>query len=187
MVFSLRCIVADVIITFLDEEVKSKIVNDLSNNGSKADMGGFYTRLNLILINRIPYRNLFYYRIKEKEIFMIKILRKISEHILPGAKSVEILGGEIGGGLMIAHNNCVIHPKIIGQNCKIGPGVIIGKNKGERPTIGDNVYIAANAVVVGDVKIGNNSIIGAGSVVMKDIPENEVWVGNPAQFLKRID
>lgn len=52
------------------------------------------------------------------------------------------------------------------------------------PIIGNNVYIAANAIVVGDITIGDNVIIGAGSLVMKDIPANSVYVGNPAHFLK---
>lgn len=50
----------------------------------------------------------------------------------------------------------------------------------------DNVYIAANATVIGPVIIGNNSIIGAGAVVTKDVPENTVFVGNPAHFLRSI-
>jgi acetyltransferase-like isoleucine patch superfamily enzyme len=44
--------------------------------------------------------------------------------------------------------------------------------------------IGANATILGGVTLGENSLVGAGSVVTKDIPANEVWVGNPAQFLK---
>ncbi|MGN1276403.1 MAG: sugar O-acetyltransferase, partial [Floccifex sp.] len=46
-------------------------------------------------------------------------------------------------------------------------------------TIGDNVWIGGNVVVLAGVKIGNNSVIGAGSVVTKDIPNDVVAVGNP--------
>ncbi|WP_027377058.1 acyltransferase [Kaistella palustris] len=46
--------------------------------------------------------------------------------------------------------------------------------------------IGANATVLGGVTIGENALIGAGSVVTKDVPANEIWVGNPAKFLKKI-
>ena len=41
--------------------------------------------------------------------------------------------------------------------------------------IGNNVWIACNAVVLGGVHIGNNVVIGAGSVVTKDIPDGDSW------------
>ena len=53
--------------------------------------------------------------------------------------------------------------------------------------IGDNVWIGMNACILPGVSIGNNSIIGSGSVVTKSVPPNEVWVGNPARFIKRLD
>ena len=37
------------------------------------------------------------------------------------------------------------------------------------------------------VTIGENSVVGAGSVVTHDVPKNEVWAGNPARFVKKID
>ena len=43
-------------------------------------------------------------------------------------------------------------------------------------TIGDNVWLGGNVVVVTPgVHIGNNVVIGAGSVVTKDIPDNMWW------------
>lgn len=52
------------------------------------------------------------------------------------------------------------------------------------PTIGNNVTLGANVVIIGDIHIGNNVIIGAGSVVCKDIPDNSIAAGNPAQIIK---
>lgn len=49
-----------------------------------------------------------------------------------------------------------------------------------RVTIGDNVFIGAESVVLPGVTIGNNVIIGANSTVTHDIPENSVAVGSPA-------
>ena len=51
--------------------------------------------------------------------------------------------------------------------------------------IEDNVWIGAQVVILPNVRIGKGAVIGAGSIVTKDIPENEVWAGNPAKFLKK--
>lgn len=48
-------------------------------------------------------------------------------------------------------------------------------------SIGDNVFIGSNTIILPDVKIGNNVIIGAGSVVTKDVSNNTVVCGNPAK------
>ncbi len=53
--------------------------------------------------------------------------------------------------------------------------------------IGDNVWVGMNTCILPGISIGNNSIIGSGSVVTKNIPENEVWAGNPAKFIKKLD
>ncbi|WP_455672666.1 acyltransferase [Phocaeicola sp.] len=53
-------------------------------------------------------------------------------------------------------------------------------------SIGNNVFIGARSMILKGVAIGDNSIIAAGSVVVKDIPENQVWGGNPAIFIKMI-
>ncbi|WP_343747259.1 sugar O-acetyltransferase [Fluviicola sp.] len=54
-------------------------------------------------------------------------------------------------------------------------------------TIGNNVWIGGNVVVLPGVSIGDNSIIGAGSVVNKSIPANVIAVGNPCKVKKSID
>jgi len=47
--------------------------------------------------------------------------------------------------------------------------------------------IGAASVILGGITIGENAMIGAGSVVTKNIPSNELWVGNPAKFIRKID
>lgn len=47
--------------------------------------------------------------------------------------------------------------------------------------------IGANATILGGLKIGENSLIGAGSVVTKNVPDNELWVGNPARKIRNIE
>lgn len=46
-------------------------------------------------------------------------------------------------------------------------------------------YLGMNTLVVKPVTIGEGAIVGAGSVVTKDIPDFEVWAGNPAHFIKK--
>lgn len=57
--------------------------------------------------------------------------------------------------------------------------MISGSNR-----IDNNVWIAPNVSLLGYVHIGENATIGMGAVVVKDVPANEVWVGNPAKKLK---
>lgn len=53
--------------------------------------------------------------------------------------------------------------------------------------IGDVVFIGARSIICKGVTIGDHSMIAAGSVVVKDVPANEIWGGNPAKFIKRIN
>jgi serine O-acetyltransferase len=53
-------------------------------------------------------------------------------------------------------------------------------NKTAGPCIGNGVYIGAGAKVIGAITIGDNVTIGANAVVLKDVPDNHVAVGVPA-------
>ena len=53
--------------------------------------------------------------------------------------------------------------------------------------IGKKVWIGSGAIVLPGVSIGDNSVIAAGSVVTKNVPENVVYGGNPAKFVKKIE
>lgn len=54
-------------------------------------------------------------------------------------------------------------------------------------TIGSNVFIGINTIILPNVSIGNNVVIGAGSVVTRSIPDNSVAVGNPCHVIYDID
>lgn len=92
----------------------------------------------------------------------------------------------IGPGLYIAHfGGTFVGPGVvIGSNCSITQLSFIGAagQEGEcgAPVIGDRVYVAAGAKVVGAVHVGSGAVVGAGAVVLSDIPESGVAVGNPA-------
>ena len=54
-------------------------------------------------------------------------------------------------------------------------------------TIGNNVYVAANSIILCGITVGDNSVIGAGSVVTSDIPANALVAGVPAKVKKTFD
>lgn len=93
-------------------------------------------------------------------------------------KNTELAYGGIG---IVIHARCVV-----GENCVIGPGVILGgtTKKWEVPKVGNNVYIGAGAKILGPVTIGNNVVIGANAVVLKNIPDNSLVTGVPAKIIK---
>ena len=92
----------------------------------------------------------------------------------------------IQGGAYIA-DGC-----ILGNIVFIGPNATIlndkyppsGDSKYWTPVkIGNNAVVGGGATVVAGCEIGNQAVLGAGSVLTKNLPEGEVWVGNPAKFM----
>lgn len=91
----------------------------------------------------------------------------------------------------------------IGEYCKITKGVSIFCHDYSRSvlrrvygdivaeasmtSIGDNVFIGANSIILMGASIGNNVIIGAGSVVSGSVPDNVVIAGNPAKIVRTLD
>lgn len=61
------------------------------------------------------------------------------------------------------------------------------KRKSAPVTIEEGVWIGAHSIILKGVTIGKRSVIGAGSVVTCDVPDDELWAGNPARFIKKIN
>ena len=59
--------------------------------------------------------------------------------------------------------------------------------KKKKVLISKNSFIGAHSTILKGVTIGENSIIGACSVVTKDVPSNEIWAGNPAKYIRKIN
>ena len=95
-------------------------------------------------------------------------------------------GAQFGEGFVLLHTvGVVINSEVAaGKNLTIENGVTIGAEKGESPTLGDNVFIGAGAKIIGDVKIGSDVKIGANAVVLKDLPDGATAVGVPARIVK---
>ena len=140
------------------------------------------------LVSYRNYASIYLARIRKRKVLWI-----LSRILFRGNRNIEILTENIGPGLLVLHNlGSVIRAKSIGDNVTISQGVTIGeggsqndKNDDDIPTIGDNVLIATNALVLGGISIGNNAVVGAGAVVTKDVDAGTVVVGNPAHLLKK--
>ncbi len=96
---------------------------------------------------------------------------------------------QVGRGLYIAHYTCIFVSPLakIGENCNLSQGVTIGQKMGGgnfyAPQIGDRVYIAPGAKVIGRVTVGDDAVIGANAVVTHDVPPRGVAAGIPARIL----
>jgi acetyltransferase-like isoleucine patch superfamily enzyme len=121
--------------------------------------------------------------------------------IIVGPKGNLIIGNNVG----MSSTAIVCHHSIeIGDNVNIGGNVAIydtdfhslnAADRLNRDTdvantntkavkIGNGAFIGAHSTILKGVSIGENSIVGACSLVTKDIPDNEIWGGNPAKKLK---
>ena len=138
--------------------------------------------------------------------------KKIGDNTVVWQFSVILKNAQIGDNCNINCNVFIENIVVIGDNVTIKPGVQIwdgiileddvfigpnvtftndlfpkSKNKDfilRKTLVRKGASVGANATILGGVTIGENALIGAGSVVTKNIPANEIWVGNPAKFLK---
>lgn len=113
-------------------------------------------------------------------LFWQKIIEVITGISIPNSVT-------IGHSFYIGHfGGIIINAKtVIGNNCNISQGVTFGvsgrnDNRGV-PVIGNNVYIGANAVIVGKIFIGNNCVIGANSLVVNSFESDITLLGVPAK------
>lgn len=92
-------------------------------------------------------------------------------------------------GLLLCHPNIIINGKV-GKNATFHGNNCVGEKNGKTPTIGDNVEIGYNAVLIGDITVGNGCVIGACSFINKNCEENTVCysenkiVSNPKEINK---
>lgn len=117
-----------------------------------------------------------------------------------------------GGSLKIGRNCQISNAAIVasvdvelGDNVFVGGGVKIydtdfhpldsvqrieyqNENTKKKPVcIGSGAFIGAHSIILKGVTIGERAVIGAGSVVTKPVGDDEIWAGNPAKFIRRME
>lgn len=108
----------------------------------------------------------------------------------------------IGNHTRVGIHNTIIGPVKIGNHVNLAQGITVtalnhnfsdpNKRIDEQGisttpvTIGDDIWIGANAVILPGVTIGNHSVIAAGAVVTKDVPPHSLAAGVPAKIIKTI-
>jgi serine O-acetyltransferase len=99
---------------------------------------------------------------------------------------------ELGRNFVIDHFGGIIisgYAKF-GDNCRIRNGVVVGLrhvNEPIAPKIGNNVDIGAGAKLLGPITIGNDVVVGANAVVICDVPDHCIAVGIPAVVKRKKD
>ena len=95
-----------------------------------------------------------------------------------------VLTAQINVGIQTIINlNCTIgHETKIGDFVTIAPLTAISG----RVIIGENVELGTSSAVRPGLEIGSNSLLGMGGILTKNMPENTVFYGNPAKFIKSI-
>jgi len=110
-----------------------------------------------------------------------------------------IIGNNVRIGSYVCVDRGNMHDTIVGDNVKIDNLVHIAHNVNINKNtmivagsvicgsvkIGKNCFVGANSTIREHLTIGDNVVIGMGSVVTKNIPDGEIWAGNPAKFLKK--
>ncbi len=94
--------------------------------------------------------------------------------------NIRIMPNVCGYGLRIPHiagGGILLNAKQIGNSCSFDCGTLLGNKDSQdaRPTIGDNVFFGPGAKAIGKITIGNNVFVAANAVVVKDVPENKYF------------
>ena len=118
--------------------------------------------------------------------YLCELLPSAVWHVSIGRKT------EIGPGLLIPHGYVAIDGiVVIGRNCVINPWVTIGLSGSRRfgfdsrgPVIGDRVHIGTGAKVLGPITVGDDVRIGANAVVIHDVPSGATVVGAPGRVVR---
>jgi UDP-3-O-[3-hydroxymyristoyl] glucosamine N-acyltransferase len=110
---------------------------------------------------------------------------KIGNHVEIGPNSTirrSAIGETIiGNGTKIGSFCNIGHNTVLGENNLLTSNVILAGSI----AVGNNVYFGVASSIRNKITVGNNVTIGQGSVVVKDIPQGETWLGNPAKKMNR--
>lgn len=88
-------------------------------------------------------------------------------------------GVELGQNVILNSGAIVEHDCRIGDHAHIASGAVLAGGV----VVGSMTLIGAGAVVRQDLCIGARSLVGTGAVVVKDVPDDNIVIGNPARAI----
>jgi acetyltransferase EpsM len=90
---------------------------------------------------------------------------------------------QLGKGTLVMAGATIGHDNVVGAYCHFAAQSCVGSYL----TIGTGVHIGLNATVREHLTIGDYGALGMGAVLVCDMGPGEIWAGNPARFLRRVD
>jgi serine O-acetyltransferase len=147
-----------------------------------------------VILTYAGFHALLAYRISHwLKLHDVPILPRVVSQLARWVTGVEIHpAAKIGTGFFIDHGMGVV----VGETAEIGDYVTLfqgvtlggtGKERGKRhPTLGNHVVVGAGAKILGGITIGDNVKIGANSVVLKNVPPNSTVIGVPGRMIKSL-
>ncbi len=93
---------------------------------------------------------------------------------------------EIGDNVLIGAETLIVDNDFHGLVYKSDLGRTEMK-KGEKIHIKEGAFVGTRSLILKGVTIGKGAVVGAGSVVTRDIPDGEIWAGNPAKFIRNAE
>ena len=115
-----------------------------------------------------------------------RVIDKVRWHRMGAKYNINILPNVVGYGFVCYHltGGVIINAEKVGNYCSANPGVIVGKKNGKKPVLGNNVELCIGCKVLGDITIGDDVIVAPNAVVVKDVPSHVIIAGVPAKIIK---
>lgn len=128
-------------------------------------------------------------KLKEKGLNPLDV---VSEHGLLDkldscGEGIQVMPGAIAHKFVSIGRYCILNTNsTVDHECKLGDGVHVmgGASIAGRVEIGDFSTVGTNATILPNIIIGKNVFIGAGAVVIRDVQDNSVVAGVPANLIK---
>jgi serine acetyltransferase len=91
--------------------------------------------------------------------------------------------------VILNHTGVFVVAESVGDDFTVCQGVTVGNVRGKArlPVIGNNVFLEPGCKVLGEITIGDNVVVRANSLVLNDAPANSIVLGNPARVTRRED
>lgn len=179
------------VIGFLDDNQRGNICGlPILGGIKKAKFNGDYSYIAALGDNHL--RAEIIEKLKKEQIELISIIHPtaivsktagIGKGVIIGVGAVICNNVKIGDGVIVDTGSIIEHDSILEDYANISPGsVLVSGNH-----IGEYTWIGAHATVNEDVKIGKNCIIGACSLVSKEVADNSLAFGVPAEIRGYVD